>query len=188
MWPLTVPVANADYPPGAEAIGPYGGLSFGQGPDTVDWLTTADPTPAGCVHETRYHIADARRRGVLSGIKLKSPGLVYRFIDDRLYAVQAEFGSSQAAFSTLHNHLVARYGAPKMSGSWQDHPTDSYVYQKRMQTMGWHDSGDRYAIWLTNGDAGGSIIMVDNDVADAGLQKTGEHCAGGGMDIADMSH
>ncbi|MCB1800308.1 MAG: hypothetical protein KDI82_01340 [Gammaproteobacteria bacterium] len=186
-WLLLTTAAVADTLSGPALIGPTDGLSFGQSPHAVAWLQASDPMPAACAQETRYYVADANRRGFLAEVRLKAPGLVYRFIQDRLYAVQAEFPSSQNSFATLGNYLTARYGAPDVTESWQEYPADTYVYRNRLQTMGWYGADRTYSIWLTNGNAGGSIIMVENGLADAGLQLIGKRCAVGGMDIAEAA-
>jgi hypothetical protein len=177
-------VAAADARSNLAPIGGFNGLSFGQTPQEVDWLAAADWMPSGCPQERFYYLADVDRRNFLANVRLVWPGLLYRFLDNRLYAIQAEFPSGDGAFVRLRDHLTRKYGAPSMSESWQGAPPDTYVHQHRLSSVGWYGPDGARSIWLTNHDGGGAIIMIDNTIADWGIQRISERCSMVRTDIA----
>ncbi len=181
---LFITVACADSGTNLDPIGGFKGLSFGQTPQEVDWLVTANWMQSGCPQERFYYLADADRRNFLADVRLEWPGLLYRFLDNRLYAIQAEFPSGEGAFERLQAYLTRKYGEPSMSESWQGAPSDTYVYQHRTSGVGWYGPDGTRFIWLTSHDEGGSIIMIDSVVADLGMQQVGELCSAGRTDIA----
>ena len=165
-------------------IGGFNGLSFGQTPQEVDWLAAADWMPSGCPRERFYYIADVDRRNSLANVRLAWPGLLYRFLDSRLYAIQAEFPPGNKTFMRLRDYLTRKYGAPSMSETWQGAPPDTYVYQHRLISVGWYEPDGTRSIWRTTQDGGGAIIMIDNTIADWGIQQISERCSMVGTDIA----
>lgn len=180
---LITSVARADAGSNREPIGGFDGLAFGQAPEEVDWLTAANWMQPGCPAERLYYLADADRRNFLAGVRLVWPGLLYRFLDNRLYAIQAEFPPGGGAFKRLRAYLVAKYGTPSMSESWQAAPRDTFVYQHRLNTVGWYAANGTQSIWLTAHDGGGSVIMIDSAVPDWEGQQLGGRCSGGRTDI-----
>ncbi len=181
---LFTAVAAADARSNLAPIGGFNGLSFGQTPQEVDWLAAADWMPSGCPRERFYYLADVDRRNFLANVRLVWPGLLYRFLDNRLYAIQAEFPPGDGAFVRLRDYLTRKYGAPSMSESWQGAPPDTYVYQHRLISVGWYEPDGARSIWLTNHDGGGAIIMIDNTIADRGIQQISERCSTVRTDIA----
>jgi len=181
---LFTAVAAADARSNLAPIGGVNGLSFGQTPQEVGWLAAADWMPSGCSQERVYYLADVDRRNFLANVRLVWPGLLYRFLDNRLYAIQAEFPSGDGAFARLRDYLTSKYGAPSMSESWQGAPPDTYVYQHRLISVGWYEPNGARSIWLTSHDDGGAIFMIDNTIADRGLQQISEHCSTVRTDIA----
>jgi hypothetical protein len=181
---LFTTVAADDARSNLAPIGGFSGLSFGQTPQEVDWLAAADWMPSGCPQERFYYLADVDRRNFLANVRLVWPGLLYRFLDNRLYAIQAEFPSGDRAYVRLRDYLTRKYGQPSMSESWQGAPPDTYVYQHRLSSVGWYGPDGAQSIWLTNHDGGGTIIMIDNTIADWGIQKISERCSMVRTDIA----
>jgi hypothetical protein len=137
----------------------------------------------GCPLERSYYLADAGRRSFLANVRLVWPGLLYRFLDNRLYAIQAEYPPGDGLFERLRTYLTGKYGPPSMSESWQSAPPDTYVYQYKLRSVGWYGPGGQRSIWLTNHAEGGSIIMIDNTIAELGIRQTEEDCARVQMDI-----
>ncbi len=166
---LVITVADADSGTFLAPIGGFDGLSFGQTPLEVDGLVSADWMHSGHPRERTYILADRDRRNFLADVRLVWPGLLYRFLDNRLYAIEAEFAPGAGAFERLQAYLAREYGAPSMSESWRDAPADTYVYQHRLSTLGWYGSEGTRSIWLTSHDKGGGIIMIDRVVADLGI-------------------
>ena len=162
----------------------FNGLSFGQTPQELDSLAAADWMPSGCSRERFYYLADADRRNFLAQVRLVWPGLLYRFLDNRLYAIQAEYPPAEGAFVRLRAYLTRKYGSPSISESWHGAPADTYVYQQRLSSLGWYGPDGAWSIWLTNHDGGGSIIMIDNATADRAMQLIGEHCSTVWTDMA----
>ena len=91
IWTSLSAGVTAQGAPGVSQIEGPDGLSFGQSPLAVEWLATADWMSSGCSRERRFYLADADRRSFLADVRLVWPGLVYRFFDDRLYAVEADY-------------------------------------------------------------------------------------------------
>mgnify|MGYP000228775549 CR=1 FL=1 len=136
------------------------GMSLGQRPQAVAWLTPAAKEPPDCPREILYRPTDPERRFSVVGVPLAWPGLVYRFIDDKLHAVEGPLSTRDHAFARLLNALTRRYGRPDVRETWAGSPSDSFVYRHRLQMAGWFGPGDLQSLWLTGHDEGGSIILT----------------------------
>lgn len=177
IWTSLSAGATVQGAPGVSQIEGPDGLSFGQSPLAVEWLATADWMPSGCSRERRLYLADADRRSFLADVRLVWPGLVYRFFDDRLYAVEADYPPGEDAFAKLAAYLTDRYGEPCMTESWQGAPKDAFVYQHRLRTLGWYGPDGHRSIWLTNHTEGGTLTMIDDSIADLGMQEIDSACS-----------
>lgn len=151
----------ADAPGQVRAIVGLGGMTFGESWRGVDGLLPAAWRGAEASSERVFYAADARERHTLGGVQLDWPGLLYRFVDDRLYAVEGEFSGSEHAFAQLQTYLSARHGAPRVSRSWEAAPEDSYVHQARLRSLAWYSADTRRVIWLMRDDHHGYLVALD---------------------------
>jgi hypothetical protein len=176
LWILAAGAA-AQQPPTPTTIDGFGGLAFGQAPQAVDWLLPAPWEHGACGRERVFYSAEEDRRYRLGGAGLVWPGLLYRFLDGRLYAVEADFPPGDGAFARLQTHLRARYGVPASRTSWEDAPADSFVYRQRLRALGWHDPQGGRSIWLMAHDGGGTLTVIDNGLAGPGMGSIDHKCA-----------
>lgn len=171
-----VAAAQSAPAPGLASPGELSGLPFGRSAQQIESLVAADWIPTGCSREHLYVPADADRRAALAGVTLARPGLLYRFVDDSLYAVEAEFPPGGGSFARLRHHLVRQHGEPSVTESWLGAPHDTYVYRRRMRMAGWYGINGAQSIWLTSADDGGRIVVTDNAIAGWAMRRVGEHC------------
>lgn len=175
IW--AVGAAAADRTPVDRWIEGFGGLRFDDTWQSAAGLVPAEWTDPDCVLERVFYAADPQRRHYLAGVELDWPGLVYRFFDDRLYAVEAEFATGDGAFARLEACLIARYGAPDLTQSWQDAPADTHVFQSRMRVAAWHSPDGNRSIWLVGDRSRGALAAIDNTDADQRAMAIGAQLA-----------
>jgi hypothetical protein len=155
--------AHAASPPApTRAISGFGGLQFLATWQSSERLLPAEWSPPDCHRERVFFASDAETRHSLGGVRLDWPGLLYRFFDDRLYAVEAEFSADNEAFSRLTTYLTERYGAPSLKRSWETAPPETYVYQAQLRSAGWYSDDGSRAIWLMSDAHRGSLTVIDN--------------------------
>ena len=63
------------------------GMSLGQSPQTAAWLAPLTGVRPSCLRESHYRVDEDTRRFSLGGTHLASPGLIYKFFDDRLWGL-----------------------------------------------------------------------------------------------------
>jgi hypothetical protein len=183
-WVLCATGVAAEDRFGPEAIDDFDGLSFGQSAQSVDWLTPASWMGSGCSRETFYYASHPARRNRLADVQLVWPGLLYRFFDNRLYAIEADLPRGEDGFAKLQIYLTALFGRPSMSESWQGAPVDTFVYQYRLRSAGWYGPDGKRSIWLTSHDAGGTLILIDNSLIDLGGLEIDKVCTAQEVSLA----
>lgn len=133
----------------------------GQSPQSITWLSPLPGRQAACSREKHYVASDPYRRFLLAGVRLAGPGLVYKFVDDRLFAVEGRLPSDEHAYARLLDALSLRLGRPDVTESWAGSPRDSFVYQNRQRLAVWSDRQTPRRIWLTGHDRGGLFVLTN---------------------------
>jgi hypothetical protein len=137
-----------------------GGMAIGASPHAAEWLMPSTQGRPACVRESHYQAKDADQGLSVAGVPLARPGLVYKFLDGRLYAVEGRLPAGGQAFSRLFNALTSAYGRPAVYENWAGSPTDSFSYQRRLRMAGWFDAEAQRSVWLTGHDDGGSLVLT----------------------------
>jgi hypothetical protein len=167
-------VAESPGTPAAEhEISGFGDMAFGDSWRGADGLLPAAWRSGEAAQERVFYAADPRQRHSLGGVRLDWPGLLYRFVDDRLYAVEAEFSGSEQAFAELRAYLSARHGTPSVAQDWHSAPEDTYVYRARLQSVAWYSGDARRAIWLMRDDNRGYLVALDRDGSASAVDTAG---------------
>jgi hypothetical protein len=135
------------------------GIALGESPQSAPSLVPLTEQSGATSRYSGFVDADTARRFSLAGVPLAPPGLVYRFLDDRLHAVEGRLPPRGHAFAKLLDQLTRRYGPPDVREGWAGSPPDSFVFRQRLNMAGWLDRRTNQRIWLTGHDGGGLFVL-----------------------------
>ena len=169
------PLVAAEAPVSQTPFVAIGGIPAGARLDSVDWLVPSTASRSTCAGESHYAASDAGSWFTLARTRLAAPGLVYKFHDGQLYALEGGLRADRHAFDALLDTLTRRYGRPDVMENWAGSPRDSFTYRERLRMAGWFDTRAKQNIWLTGYRQGGSIRVVPSAAA-ATSSWLGEGC------------